>query len=154
MVAGMIAGMALALLASPGSDDDPQHAKVAMLASAATSGAASAIALSPATPEFEPIERRRIREAIAAFRVTGREARVAETLRIASPADGALDPVPGDRTLDISNLDYRQQRRGAPSAAVDARMSMRLDPGQRSDPDFAMGGIGGALMRVTSALID
>ncbi|UUL83435.1 hypothetical protein [Sphingomonas qomolangmaensis] len=150
----MIAGMALALLASPAPEDDPQHNKAAVLASATASGVASSVALAPASGDFEPIERQQLRDAIAAFRVTGREARVAETLRIASSADGALDPMPGDRILDISNLDYRQQRRGAPSAAVDARMSMRLDPGQRSDPDFAMGGIGGALMRVTSALID
>lgn len=154
MLTGMIAGMAWALIAASGPEDDPPQAKASTVASIASVGAVSAVTPLSVTSDFAPIERQQLRDAIAAFRVTGREQKVAETLRIASAADGALDPLPGDRILDISVLDYRQQRRSAPNAAVDARMSMRLDPGKASDPDFAMGGIGGALMRVTGALID
>ncbi|WP_033922504.1 hypothetical protein [Sphingomonas sp. 37zxx] len=153
MAAGIIAGFTLSIAAIPGvavagSIDDPQPFSAA--------SAASGPELADTLPRIRIFTNaQRNRDVVAGFRVTQVEPRQPEIPRIDVLPDTALDLSPGDRGIDIAaGTHLGQQRRREPGATVDARMSMRLDPGSRSDPDFGMGGIGGALMRMTSALID
>lgn len=65
-----------------------------------------------------------------------------------------LDLLPGDRPTSELCADTTERPR-LPGTPVKARMSMRLDDGRDSlRPAFALGGLGGAPMRMTDALLD
>lgn len=65
-----------------------------------------------------------------------------------------LDLLPGDRPTSELCVDTTERPR-LPGTPVKARMSMRLDEGRDSlRPAFALGGLGGALVRMTDALLD
>ncbi|WP_294266726.1 hypothetical protein [uncultured Sphingomonas sp.] len=65
-----------------------------------------------------------------------------------------LDLLPGDRPTSELCADTTERPR-LPGTPVKARMSMRLDDGRDSmRPAFALGGLGGALVRMTDALLD
>lgn len=61
--------------------------------------------------------------------------------------------LPGDRPVaELFNSTVDRPRE--PGATMRARMSMRLDTGRDAmRPDFALGGIGGAIVRMTDALL-
>lgn len=87
------------------------------------------------------------------LRLTAPEARVPRVPRFASEPL-PLDLLPGDRPTTELCADTTDRPR-LPSAPVKARMSMRLDDGRNSmRPAFALGGLGGALVRMTDALLD
>ncbi|PCD03026.1 hypothetical protein COC42_00930 [Sphingomonas spermidinifaciens] len=87
------------------------------------------------------------------LRLVPAEARTPRLPRIAAEAL-PLDLLPGDRPAADLCADTTERPR-EPGAPVRARMSMRLDSGRDAmRPAFALGGLGGALMRVTDALLD
>lgn len=86
------------------------------------------------------------------LRLTAPEARSPRLPRLATQPL-PLDLLPGDRPTSELCADTTERPR-EPGAPVKARMSMRLDDGRDSmRPAFALGGLGGALMRVTDALL-
>jgi hypothetical protein len=87
------------------------------------------------------------------LRLTAPEARSPRLPRLAAEPL-PLDLLPGDRPTSELCADTTERPR-EPGAPVKARMSMRLDDGRDSmRPAFALGGLGGALMRMTDALLD
>jgi hypothetical protein len=77
-----------------------------------------------------------------------------QRFRITPTADGD-DLLPGDRPMSELFVTDVGNRPREPGARMNARMSMRLDQGTSSmHPAFSLGGIGGALVRMTDALID
>lgn len=90
---------------------------------------------------------------VMAFRLTDPAARPAVSFRIVpGPEDREL--LPGDRS-SAELCEVVVDRPREPGATMRARMSMRLDTGRDAlRPAFALGGIGGALIRVTDVLFD
>lgn len=87
------------------------------------------------------------------IRLTAPEPRSPRVPRIAAEVL-PLDLMPGDRPTSELTADTTERPR-EPGAPVKARMSMRLDDGRNSlRPDFALGGLGGALMRMSGALFE
>lgn len=96
---------------------------------------------------------RRSLPALLDLRLLAPEARAPRLPRIAAETL-PLDLLPGDRPTAELCADTTERPR-EPGAPVRARMSMRLDTGREAmRPAFALGGLGGALMRVTDALLD
>jgi hypothetical protein len=90
---------------------------------------------------------------VSAFRLTDPAARPAVSFRVLpGPEDREL--LPGDRS-SAELCEVVVDRPREPGATMKARMSMRLDTGRDAmRPAFALGGIGGALIRVTDVLFD
>ncbi|WP_315760121.1 hypothetical protein [Sphingomonas sp. Y38-1Y] len=87
------------------------------------------------------------------FRLIAPEAAQPRPFRI-TPEVSSDDLLPGDRPTAELCADTHERPR-EPGAPMRARMSMRLDTGRDAfSPAFALGGIGGALVRMTDALID
>lgn len=87
------------------------------------------------------------------LRLVAREAPVARPMRITLDA-ATTDLIPGDRPNADLCLTSQQDRPREPGAPMKARMSMRLDTRDAGRPDFALGGLGAALMRVGGAILD
>lgn len=100
-----------------------------------------------------PSVRARRLPAVIDLRLTMAEPRSPRLPRLA-PQTLPLDLLPGDRPTSELCADTTERPR-LPGAPVKARMSMRLDDGRDSlRPAFALGGLGGALMRMTALLGD
>jgi hypothetical protein len=107
----------------------------------------------PAAAHATDLAGRRPDAPIIAFRATDASPRPTADFRVLpGPIDSEL--LPGDRS-SAELCDVPVDRPREPGAAMRARMSMRLDAGRDAmRPAFALGGLGGALIRVTDALFD
>lgn len=91
---------------------------------------------------------------IAGFRLTNPDIRLLPVFRI-TPESVEPELMPGDRAASELCASPPDNRPREPGARMRARMSMTLDGGRSAfRPDFALGGIGAAVIRVTGALFD
>ncbi|HTG38370.1 hypothetical protein [Sphingomonas sp.] len=71
------------------------------------------------------------------------------------PQSNGDELLPGDRSTAELCAPPPDNRPREPGAPMRARMSMRLDGGASAfRPDFALGGVGAAIIRMTGALFE